>query len=88
MHEGGQHLERGGGVGVLTEAPGQLPAEALHDVRQRLLGEAHGVQVLVDLGGNEKGRREIVSVTVLFVVLKIFFFTFADTDVQHTRGCL
>ena len=54
MHEGGQHLERGRGVGVLAQAPAQLPAEALHDVRQRFIGEAHGVQVLVDLGGNGK----------------------------------
>lgn len=57
-HEGGQHLHRGGGVGVSSQPFLHLLAEALGHLLEGLLGEPHVVEVLVHLKGAEKAGGE------------------------------
>lgn len=57
-HEGGQHLHRGGGVGVSSQPFLHLLAEALGHLLEGLLGEPHVVQVLVHLKGAERAGGE------------------------------
>lgn len=52
----GQHLHCGRGAGVPAEPVLHLPAEPVHDVLERLIGEPHGVQVLINLR-NRHGER-------------------------------
>lgn len=57
-HEGGQHLHRGGGVGVSSQPFLHLLAEALGHLLEGLLREPHVVQVLVHLKGAERAGGE------------------------------
>lgn len=57
-HKGGQHLHRGGGVGVSSQPFLHLLAEALGHLLEGLLGEPHVVQVLVHLKGAERAGGE------------------------------
>lgn len=56
-HEGGQHLHRGGGVGVCSKPLLHLPSETLGHLLEGLLGEPHVVEVLVDLKGGNKAKK-------------------------------
>lgn len=79
--EGGQHLDGGGGVGVAAEPVLHFPPEPAHDVLDGVIGQSHGVQVLIDLRRQTQAVRENSKCVRLFKTW-LFWHTMKVTVIQ------